>query len=284
MARTTTGSGVRAVLATGCILAAGTALVAPAAAGAHARHPEQRASVSAPVRLGICDMTVTGTLDSASRLQRFLPAGYRVGTGLLTAGLREVGLLMFWVLECDGVEVPGSTAQGARLSFTTIQIESPERPTSVTTTPRNFDLYAVFAHTDNGSVAVWLRDEGMPMTLVRKIRIDRGDGVSIDVPGRRTGYSLALRPLHPDLVGGVHDHNNVFWHDDGHGTAGTLTLMVPNATDTTCNWLVPICGRAQAAPGSRSAALLGRSRRFVLNVFEHVDLRDATVTTSRRQP
>jgi hypothetical protein len=111
--------------------------------------------------------------------------------------------------------------------------------------------------------------------------MERGRHVRVRVPDGAAGHAQRLSPLHPDPVG-VHRHANAFWHDDADGRATRLGLDIPRARDSTCIQLLLVCGTVDAGPTSPVAALLGRRRRPVDFVFDHVGLEASTMTLERR--
>jgi len=261
------------------LLAVLAALLLAAAAPAASAH-SARADGPSEVGLGTCDMSVAVVRDSAERLRPLLPAGYPLGKSLYTLGLAPFASIVSWTMECDGVEVPGRPPRPARLAFVGVQIGAPGRPTSVATIANEFEVYALFAHSDKRPVARWLRAGGMPARTVPDIRIERTHRVAIEVRSRSAPYALDLAPLHPDPVG-VHHHSNAFWHEDARGRRVRLSLGIPEAEDVTCVLLVGICGSIGAPAGSPVAALLGSTRRQADFVFDHIDLTGGTLAFTR---
>lgn len=246
---------------------------------AHGGRGEAAASATG---LGVCDMSVALARQPAHRLRGFVPARHRLGTSLYSAGLMGFGTVVVWVMECDRIELPSGPPQHAIVSVVGIQIQSPQRPTSIATIANMFDVYAVAIDTDNARVARWLRRGGMPARTVVGTRMDRTRDVRIEVPAGRSAYSLRLTPLHPDPVG-THTHANAFWHDRGARTA-RLGLDIPVAEDVACVQLAALCGEIEAQPRSPLARILGRTRRPVDFVFDHVGLEDGHVSLSSAQP
>jgi hypothetical protein len=252
-----------------CACAASAALAVPA----QAHDAGAGASASPGTALGSCDMSVALVRESAHRLRRLVPARYRLGRSLYSLGIPAFGLVVLWAFDCDAIEVPGGPPQRATVSLAGIQVETPERPSSIGTIANMFDVYAVAAQTDNASVAAWLRDGGMPARVAPGTRMERSRHVRVRAPG---SHSLRLTPLHPDPIG-VHRHTNAFWHDRGARSA-RLGLDIPQARDVTCIQLLTICGSIEASPGSPATALLGAVRRPIDLVFDHVGLTASTLT------
>jgi hypothetical protein len=218
-------------------------------------------------------MSVAVVRESAHRLRPFVPARYRLGRSLYSLGIPAFGLVVLWAFECDRIEVPGGPPQRATVSIAGVQVDTPERPSSIGTIANMFDVYAVSAETDNSRVARWLRDGGMPARLVAGTRMNRSRHVRIRVPD---SHALRLTPLHPDPIG-VHRHSNAFWHDED-GRAARLGLDIPQARDVTCIQLLTVCGAVGASPRSPVAALLGGGRRPIDLVFDHVGLTASTLS------
>jgi hypothetical protein len=256
-------------------------ICAAAAAACVAIPAPAHASDAVPVKLGVCDMSVAAVRDSATRLRRFVPARYRLGSSLYSLGLPIFGLSVLWTLDCDRVEVPSGPPQRAVVGIIGVQIETPERRSSIATIANMFDVYTVAAHTDSPIVGAWLREGGLPARVVPGMRMARSPRhVRIEVPDGPGRHSMRLTPLHADPIG-THSHANAFWHDDADGRAARLGLDIPHARDTACIQLLAICGVVRSGPHSPAAALLGSRRRPVDFVFDHVGLVAGALTLTR---
>ena len=253
--------------------------------------------VDAPIRLSGCTVTNPLFPDDPTRLRRFVPAGYELGTNGFFGP--DVATIVAGVLACgrdgerQGISIDGGPAVPTVISLVAVQVVAdpaeghPADPVwdLYNRSTLNFlpssSWYLIDARTDNAALAARLRRTGLPVAHTPRLAYQQdyeGGSTkrdSVSAPTRRSRYRLTTTTMFPDSFD--HNHDWFFWYDRPQGRTGFF-LHLHAMSDSSCGYhasphvreIHPSCkATLRVSPRSKLARLLGASSRTTPYAFNH---------------
>jgi hypothetical protein len=220
-------------------------------------------------------MTVHVFGVASSHAQSVVPRRYVLGT---YAGADQAAVV-FWVIDCDAIQLRGGQPRAGILALIGVEIQAPLNPTA-RQAPASFNQYLVFAQSNDPAMVNAVRLAGLPAYWVPGIRFTRGKRTLAVVPWIPDPYELKARVYGFDVA---HNHDNSFWHETGAGL-GRLEVFFYHARDRGCRQPALCQGSVLTTRDSRLAYLLGApSRVDPAGVFDHYKIArgDAVISETR---
>lgn len=228
--------------------------------------------------------------DDPARVRPFVPERYELGSnGFFGPG---VATIIAAVLVCEEVSVNGSPP--ARTVLTLIAVQIVAEPSGGDPLDASWDLYnrstlnflpssswyLISSQTDNGRLAGWFQEAGLPVAHVPGLAYQNDYGGSsksdqASVPLRHSGYRLSTTTMLPDSF--IHNHDWFFWYELPTGRTGFL-LHLDRMADSSCGYhtsklfqsVQPSCASVLTAqPGGQVANFFGAPVRETSFAFNH---------------